>query len=65
MKALFIKLSVAFLTKAARYAVVTYGGSQLWDSHTETQLAGAATVALGMLWSFAEDAYKARKKLPR
>ena len=64
MKEIFLKISVATLIKFARYVVVTYGGAQLWDGDTETKLVGGATVALGLLWSFAEDYYKARQKTP-
>jgi hypothetical protein len=62
MKELFLKSAVAALIKGARYLVVTYGGAQLWDGDTETKLVGGATVALGLLWSFAEDFYKAQQK---
>ena len=64
MKELFLKSAVAALIKGARYAVVTYGGAQLWDGDTETKLVGGATVALGLLWSFGEDIYKSRQKTP-
>ena len=60
MKDTLIQSLVAVLIKGARYLLVIHGGVEM-ASDSSTKLEGAATIALGVSWSFGEDIYKARQ----